>query len=115
MLIAHSTIYLANMPVDMRKSINGLSLLVIESFNCNPTCGAYFVFCNRKKDKIKILYWDKNGFALWYKRLEKSTFQFAHQSDGKALVTSEQLQWLLSGLDYQSMKKIDELNYDIFQ
>ena len=115
MLVAHSPIYLANMSVDMRKSINSLSLLVSELFHLNPTCGAYFVFCNRKKDKIKILYWDKNGFALWYKRLEKNSFKFHQQSDGTVLLTSEQLQWLLSGLDYQSMQQINELNYDIFQ
>lgn len=115
MLVAHSPIYLANIAVDMRKSIDGLSLLVLDYFKLTPTSGAYFVFCNRKKDKIKILYWDKTGFALWYKRLERSHFKCHYGLDGAILLTKDQLQWLLSGLDYESLKGLDELNYDIFQ
>jgi len=64
-------VYLALGPTDLRKSIDGLALIVQESFKLDPFSRNLFVFCNRKKDKIKILEWDHNGFWLHYKRLEK--------------------------------------------
>jgi len=67
-------VHLATQAVDMRKSINGLSVLVTDQLALNPLNGQMFVFYNRHRDKIKILYWDKNGFCLWYKRLEKHRF-----------------------------------------
>lgn len=64
-------VYLAIGVTDLRKSIDGLAVLVTESFNLDPFSRSLFVFCNRKRDKIKILEWDVNGFWLHYKRLEK--------------------------------------------
>ena len=61
---------------DMRKSINGLSVLVERAMEMNPFDGDLFVFCNRRRNMIKIFYWDKNGFALWHKRLEKHRFHW---------------------------------------
>ncbi len=87
MLVVHSPIYLANCVTDMRKSINGLTLLAQAHFDCNPADGAYYVFCNRARDKLKVLYWDTNGFALWYKRLEKSRFKLEYT--GGSLTLSE--------------------------
>ena len=60
--------------VDMRKSFEGLSLITQQAFPCQLLTGALFVFLNRRRDKMKVLYWDKDGFAIWYKRLEKGTF-----------------------------------------
>ena len=69
-------ILLYNLPTDMRKSINGLSILVHEELSENPGCiGKVYVFCNRSRDKIKLLYWDGNGFCLLYKRLDKGRFR----------------------------------------
>ena len=65
-------VFLALGATDMRKSINGLSLLVSEHLKLDPFSGSIFVFCNKKKNMLKILYWDTNGFCLWYKRLEKN-------------------------------------------
>ena len=63
------SVYLCREPVEMRKSIDGLSLLVQEAMELNPFDEAIFVFCNRQRDKVKILAWERNGFVLWYKRL----------------------------------------------
>lgn len=68
-------VYLAFGPTDLRKSIDGLAMIVQESFKLDPFSKSLFVFCNRKQDKIKILQWDHNGFWLYYKRLEKGRFK----------------------------------------
>ena len=69
-------VYLAIGITDMREAINGLSILVEAQMELDPFTGHLFGFCNRKRDIIKILYWDRNGFCLWQKRLEKDRFQW---------------------------------------
>ena len=69
-------VYLALGHTDMRKSINGLSILVEQALDLSPFSGDLFVFCNRQRRIIKILYWDRNGFCLWQKRLEKDRFKW---------------------------------------
>jgi len=92
-------VYLAIGVTDLRKSIDGLAILVTESFNLDPFSRSLFVFCNRKRDKIKILEWDTNGFWLHYKRLEKGTFKWPNTLDSKTLLVSErEFRWLLDGL-----------------
>jgi transposase len=86
--------------VDFRKSINGLTEIVELELNRDAYTGALFIFCNKAKDKIKLLYWDKTGFALWYKRLDKQRFKWPTKVSEQALTLSEQqLHWLLSGFD----------------
>ena len=86
--------------VDFRKSINGLVGIVEYELSRDAYTGALFVFCNKAKDKLKILYWDKTGFALWYKRLENQKFKWPSKiSSQEFTLSSEQLQWLLSGYD----------------
>ena len=84
----------------MRKAINGLSLIVSEQLGHDPFCGSIFVFCNRGKNKLKILYWEHNGFWLYYKRLEKGQFKWPQTKNDalSLLLSSRQLQWLLDGL-----------------
>jgi transposase len=98
-----SNVYLALGETDMRKSIDGLALIVQESFRLDPFSRSLFVFCNRRKDKLKILYWEDSGFWLYYKRLEKGTFRWPAQSSGnKAVGISErELRWLLDGLELE--------------
>lgn len=88
-------------PVDMRKSINGLAAIVESELESSPMSGALFVFCNRQRDKVKLLYWERNGFVLWYKRLEKHKFKWlAPLVDQEAVsVSGKQLNQLLDGLD----------------
>lgn len=98
-------VYLALGPTDLRKSIDGLSIIVQESFKLDPFCKSLFVFCNRKQDKIKILEWDTNGFWLHYKRLEKNTFRWPNGSKGSTMVLNErEFRWLLDGLSIHQDK-----------
>jgi transposase len=86
--------------VDFRKSINGLVVVVEQELESSAFEPALYVFCNRARDKLKILYWDNTGFALWYKRLEKARFKWPTQIQAATLTLSEQqLQWLLDGYD----------------
>ncbi len=93
-------VYLAVGDTDMRKSINGLSVLVEQAMRHNPFTGDMFVFCNRRRNMIKILYWDQNGFALWHKRLEKQRFHWPRSTDEVVSLEAKELEWLLAGLDY---------------
>ena len=92
-------VYLASGPTDLRKSIDGLAVIVQELFQLDPFSQALFVFCNRKKDKLKILFWDHNGFWLYYRRLEKGLFDWPDPGSAQPLpITMRQLNWLLDGL-----------------
>ena len=84
---------------DMRKSINGLSDMVANELKLDAMSGQYFVFCGRKRNTMKILYWDKNGYCLWYKKLELDRFRWPRTANEAQAITGEQLGWLLSGLD----------------
>ena len=93
-------VYLSCSPTDMRKSINGLAAVVQGSFALDPFEGALFAFCNKDKNKIKVLHWDKDGFALYYKRRERGRFCWPTLSDqeGTVDVTMNDLNRLLDGL-----------------
>jgi len=98
-------IYLHRAPVDFRKSINGLSVIVEEGMGLSPLGIGIFVFCNRRRDKLKVLYWDQTGFALWYKRLEKDKFKWPQKTDEDTLqLNEEQWDWLLRGLNFLEIK-----------
>ena len=86
--------------VDFRQSINGLSLIVEQQMHLSPLNGSVYVFCNKGRDKLKVLYLDKTGFALWYKRLEKDKFKWPTKLTTQSLNLSEQqLHWLFDGFD----------------
>ena len=100
-------VYLHRSPVDFRKAVNGLSVIVEQEMNLSPYADGLFVFCNKNKDRMKILYWDKTGFALWYKRLEADKFKWPRRSDDITLaVSAEQLSFLLSGLSIEPHKAL---------
>ena len=108
-LSADGSVYVAVGSTDMRKSINGLSILVEQALDLNPFSGDLFVFCNRMRNIVKILYWDRNGFCLWHKRLEKDRFRWPQSADEVLNIDQHQLQWLLSGLDIADAH--DRLHY----
>jgi transposase len=90
-------IYVHSGPADMRKSFDGLSGLVRSAFQADPLDGSLFLFLNRRRDRVKILYWDRDGLALWCKRLEQGTFEMIPAADGSAAVQIDATQlamWL---------------------
>jgi transposase len=95
-------VYLACGSTDLRKSIDGLAVLVQEGFQLDPF-SALFVFCNRKRDKLKMLHWDHNGFWLYYRRLERGTFQWPKKGTSMK-VSKRELHWLLDGLSLEQQQ-----------
>ena len=99
-------------PIDMRKAIDGLTLLVIEHLQHNPQEPSLFLFCNQQRNKIKGLYWDKNGFVLIYKRLERKKFYIPRSGEANKLeITHQQLSWLLAGFDFIGMAEHPDLDF----
>jgi transposase len=106
-------VYLCRERVDMRKSINGLSILVEQALGLDPFSPRLFVFCNRKRDKIKILYWERTGFVLWYKRLEKNHFAWPLSGHEEIVsLTGRELNWLLDGIDVFAMRPHEEISFE---
>ena len=97
--LGNAHVYLALGATDMRKSINGLSLLVENQFEFELFTGNLFAFCNRRWDMVKILYWDANGFCVWMKRLEADCFRWPDSEQDVMEVNGSALTWLLHGLD----------------
>lgn len=106
-------IYVSITPIDMRKSIDSLSALVVQDFNNDPLSGHLFLFFNRSRDKVKIIYWDRNGYVLHYKRMEKHRFVVPNLTTQTQLVITEtQLNGLLAGLNFEIMGDFTEIEYD---
>ncbi len=108
---SYAHVYLGLGSTDMRKSINGLSILVQEHLEMNPLSGHLFVFCNRRRNMVKILYWDRNGFCLWHKRLEKHFFTWPESLQEVMEIDQRELGWLLEGLDICQIQAHKALSY----
>ena len=104
-------VYLAMGHTDMRMSINGLSVLVSTHLKQNPLSGHLYAFANRKRTLVKILYWDRNGFCLWQKRLEKEVFKWPSSEKESLSIGSRGLLWLLDGLDIRTVRAHKSLEY----
>jgi len=104
------SVFLYADPVDMRKSMNGLSIIVEQEMSLSPSMNAQFVFCNRSRDKIKILYWERNGFIVWYKRLEQQRFKWPNINEPLEL-TGKTLNLLLDGIDIFNNKPHKTVNF----
>jgi transposase len=94
-------------PVDIRKSFDGLLGIIRGDLRVDPFTPTFFIFFNKPRDKIKIFYWDNDGFAIWYKRLEKGTFHLTLPTTGETSITLTRAQFamLLEGIDFQNIKK----------
>ena len=93
------SVYLSVGSTDMRKQINSLAILVEQHMHLDPLSGSVFVFCNRRRSTVKALYWDRNGFCLWQKRLEKDRFRWPQSREEVVRISARQLRWLLDGLE----------------
>ena len=107
-------VYLHRQPVDFRKSINGLVQVVEQAMGHSPMERALFVFGPRSRDKVKVLYWDRTGFCLWTKRLEKDRFKWPRTAEEDVLtLDAEQFDWLLRGLDVLRMKPHEARTFEL--
>ena len=100
-------VFLHTPSTDLRKGFDALSGLVTTAFSQDPTSGHLFLFVNRRRDRLKILYWDRDGLAIWYKRLEKGSFQLPAVARGAVAIemTPIQLSLILSGIDLSSARQ----------
>ena len=104
-LTAATHIYLYRAPCDMRKSFDGLSGLIRSELNADPLSGSLFVFCNRRRNMVKLLYWDRDGFAIWHKRLERGCFSVPSTLAAHARIDRLQLTLLLEGITPKKVNK----------
>jgi transposase len=109
----HLRVFLALGATDMRKSINGLCLLVQMQLDLDPFAGHLFGFCNRRRNMAKILYWDRNGFCLWQKRLERHRFVWPESEHQVLQLEGCELNWLLEGLDIRQYHRHEALHYSL--
>ena len=101
-------VYLCTVPCDMRRSFDGLQSLVTNAMQLDALAGHLFVFSNRRRDRVKILYWDRDGFAIWAKRLEEGTYAMPFgeaSSEPRREITAQELAALLSGIDLSAAKR----------
>ena len=106
-------VYLYTDAVDMRKSIDGLAALVEAEMALSPSLDALFVFCNRRRDKIKLLCWERNGFIVWYKRLEKQRFKWPTLASNQPVsLNGKALNYLLDGFDLWRNKPHECVYFD---
>lgn len=101
-------IYVACGYTDLRKSIDGLVLLVEKSFKLDPCGGSLFLFCGKRRDRIKALYWEGDGFVLLYKRLENGNFQWPRTKEQVHQVSLQQYRWLMEGLSMEQPKALKQ-------
>jgi len=98
---SEAKIYVYTEHVDMRRSIDGLVVLLADTYKQNPQTGDLYIFTNRSRNRIKLLFWDRNGFVLYYKKMERGRFCYSiHIRNQTILITATQLQALLMGLDF---------------
>ena len=107
-------VYLHRAPVDMRRQIDGLASLAQSVIQQDPTGGALFGFINARRNKLKLLLWERNGFILWYKRLEREKFHWPRAGDTVITLSVEQLNLLLDGYDIWRMKPHEALHFSAF-
>ena len=105
------TVYLYRDPIDFRKSHRGLSALVELELGHNPFSGELYVFTNKQRNKVKCLFWEDNGFVLYYKALAEEKFHWPRPEQRTISLSAQQINWLLDGLDLSQMKGHKKLHY----
>jgi transposase len=112
-LAADVRVYLHRAPIDFRAGINSLALLVEETMGLDPFSPAVFAFCNRRRDRMKLLFYDRSGFVMVLKRLGQDRFHWPRRQETVVALTSEQLHWLLEGIDIAAMVRHPVRQYRI--
>ena len=105
-------IYLHRDPIDFRKQAQSLAVLVEQELGHNPFLGALYAFTNRRRNKIKCLLWEDNGFILYYKALAEEKFRWPKADEELLLLTGEQINWLLDGYDIMQMRGHKKLHFE---
>lgn len=103
-------VYIACGYRDMRKSIDGLAAIVQQNFQLNPFENSLFLFAGRRRDRLKALYWEGDGFVLLYKRLENGRFQWPIEETQARLLTQQEFRWLLEGLSLEQPKAVKKMS-----
>ena len=104
-------LYIHRLPVDMRKNINGLSVIVQEEMKLDLKSSSLFIFCNQRRTRLKILYFDRSGFALWLKRLEESKFPWPKDYDEETIsISTQDMALLLEGINVWS--RFEEVHFE---
>jgi len=109
--ISLKQVYLYRDPVDFRKSYRGLSAIVELELDHDPFSGALYVFINRHRNKLKALFWEDNGFVLYYKALAEEKFKWPRSDQETLSITGQQMNWLLDGYDLNQMTPHKKLFY----
>jgi len=107
---AERRIFLHTDPTDMRRSFDRLSGMVRECLKMDPLCGDYYVFCNRRRTMMKIIYWDGDGFAIWHKRLEKGLFRPGMQRE----LDRGRLMMILEGIEVERIRRTPRYRRNVF-
>ena len=98
-------VYVCAVPADMRRSFDGLAAMARDIVRQDPLSGHLFVFCNRRTDRVKVLWWDRSGLCLWYKRLEQGTFRFPERSASTYELEAAELALILEGIELAGAKR----------
>ena len=107
-------VHLCRDRVDFRKQARGLSVLVQEELALDPFSAHLFAFCNRRRDHVKLLLWERNGFVLWQKKLERDRFPWPRDADADVIeLSGRELNWLLDGVDVFALKPHRALSYEL--
>jgi transposase len=112
-LAADIRVYQHRAPIDFRAGINSLALLVEETMGLDPFSPSVFAFSNRRRDRIKLLFYDRSGFVMVLKRLSQDRFHWPRRQETVVTLTSEQLHWLLDGIDIEAMVRHPVRQYRI--
>ena len=107
-------LYIACGYTDMRKSIDGLASMVQQNFQLNPFQNSLFLFCGRRRDRMKALYWEGDGFVLLYKRLESGNFQWPMSAEAVRTITIQEFRCLLEGLTIDKPKAVKRLSPTVY-
>lgn len=112
-LAADVQVYLHREPIDFRAGINSLAILVQETMELDPFAPAVFAFCNRRRDRMKLLFFDRSGFVMVLKRLTEDRFRWPRRHETVVELTTEQLHWILDGMDIDAMVRHPVRSYQL--